>query len=76
MADGDTPREVTDPMALIAAAIQGQAPAVAMATAQQTLAHAASLAALNAVQAQQQSFISHQAATDRAVAMLYGLIDD
>ena len=60
----------------IAAAVLGQSPAVAMASAQQTLAHAASLAAMNAVQAQQQGFISHQAATDRAVAMLYGLIDE
>jgi len=63
-------------MALIAASVLGQAPAVALATAQQTLAHAASLAAMNAVHAQQQGFITHQAATDRAVAMLYGLIDD
>lgn len=76
MADDEAPQDVTDPMALIAASVLGQAPAVALATAQQTLAHAASLAAMNAVHAQQQGFITHQAATDRAVAMLYGLIDD
>jgi|GEM_PF-2532461 len=76
MAEGDAHKDAKDPMAIIAAAVLGQSPAVAMASAQQTLAHAASLAAMNAVQAQQQGFISHQAATDRAVAMLYGLIDE
>ena len=53
----------------------GVAPAVAMASAYQTLANAAAMAAYNAVHAQQQSWIAHQAATDRAVASLLSLID-
>ncbi len=66
---------VVDAVTQVNAAVLGQAPAVAMATAYQTLANAAAMAALNAVQAQQQGFIAHQAATDRAVAMLYSLIE-
>jgi hypothetical protein len=54
--------------------VLGQAPAVAFASAYQTLANAAAMAALNAVHAQQQAFIAHQAATDRAVALLLGSI--
>ena len=68
--------QLLDAVAQTSAAILGQAPAVALVSAYQTLAHASSLAALNAVHAQQQAFIAHQAATDRAVAMLLGLIDD
>ncbi|HVI02619.1 MAG TPA: RebB family R body protein [Enhygromyxa sp.] len=81
MADHSDPQaranqQVIDALLQTSAAVLGQAPAVAMASAYQTLAHAASMAALNAVHAQQQGFIAHQAATDKAVAMLLSLIDD
>ena len=48
------------------------APAVAMGSLYNTLSNSVALSAMNAVYAQQQANIAHQAATARSVAMLLG----
>jgi hypothetical protein len=48
-------------------------PAVAMASLYQTLANNIAMASLNAVYAQQQANIAHQAATAQSVALLLSL---
>ncbi len=76
MADSPLDPRIIDAITQANLAALASAPAVALASAYQTLANAASMAALNAVHAQQQAFIAHQAATDRGVALLLGLIPD
>ncbi|MBX7078565.1 MAG: RebB family R body protein [Nannocystaceae bacterium] len=75
-----TPRTVSsaviDQVTTVDTSVLGVAPAMAMAALAQTLANSAAMAAMNAVFAQQQAFIAHQAATTAAVAMLLELIDD
>ena len=67
---------VVDAVTTTNAAVVGLAPAMAMASLAQNLANAAAMAAMNAVFAQQQAFIAHQAATTQAVAILLSLIDE
>ena len=52
------------------------APAMATASLYQNLGNSAAMAAMNAVHAQQQAFIAHQAATAAAVAMLLELLGE
>lgn len=67
---------VIDAVTTVNTTTVGMAPAMAMASLAQNLANSAAMAAMNAVFAQQQAFIAHQAATTQAVAMLLALIDD
>ena len=53
--------------------VLGEAPATALAELYQTLASSLALAAMNAVQAQQNMNIAQQAATNEAVAMLFSV---
>ena len=53
--------------------VVGTAPAVAMASLYQTLANSVALASMNAVYAQQQANIVHQAATTQGIALLLSL---
>ena len=53
--------------------VLGEAPATALAGLYQTLASSLALAAMNAVQAQQNMNIAQQAATNEAVAMLFSV---
>jgi hypothetical protein len=71
-----TDPRVVDATTSVDATVVATAPAVAMAGLYQTLANAQAMAAFNAVHAQQQAFIAHQAATTAAVAMLLALIED
>lgn len=75
-----TPRTVSsavvDAVTTVDVTVVGTAPAMAMAALAQNLANSAAMAAMNAVFAQQQAFIAHQAATTSAVAMLLALIDE
>lgn len=52
----------------------GSSPGVAMAQLYQTLGYATSMAAANAVFAQQQANMAHQAATVEGVRLLYSMI--
>jgi hypothetical protein len=71
-------RETVDPVITDAVAqtnylVIGAAPAVAMANLYQTIANSVAMAAMNAVYAQQQANMVHQAATTQGVALLLSL---
>ena len=55
--------------------VLAEAPAMAMGSLYQSLANSVAMASINAVNAQQQANVLHQAATARSVAMLLSLQD-
>ncbi|QDT96849.1 RebB family R body protein [Gimesia aquarii] len=57
-------------------AVLGMAPAMAMGNLYQTMANSVAMASINAVYAQQQANIMHQAATAKSVEMLLSLQKD
>jgi len=63
--------QITDAVTQSNLAVLGNAPAVAMSTVYQSMAHSMGLMFQNSVQAQQQAAISGQAATNQGVIQLY-----
>jgi hypothetical protein len=63
--------QITDSVTQSNLAVLGNAPAVAMSTVYQSMAHSMGLMFQNSVQAQQQAAISSQAATNQGVIQLY-----
>jgi RES domain-containing protein len=63
--------QITDAVTQSNLAVLGNAPAVAMSTVYQSMAHSIGLMFQNSVQAQQQAAISSQAATNLGVIQLY-----
>ena len=64
---------ITDAVTQTNLLVVGTAPAVAMASLYQTLANSIAMASINAVYAQQQANMAHQAATAQSVALLLSL---
>jgi Killing trait len=64
--------QVTDAITQTNVKVLGEAPAMAMGSLYQSLAHAAGISAENAVTAQQQMNVTAQAATTMGVAHLLG----
>lgn len=64
---------VTDAVTQTNLLVLGTAPAMAMASLYQTLANSIAMASMNAVHAQQQAHIAHQAATTQGVALLLSI---
>ncbi len=69
MADTASP-QVTDAVTQTSVQVVAASPAMAMGNLYQNLAHSAGLAAMNAVFAQHQAHMLHQASTAKGVAML------
>lgn len=65
--------QITDAVTQANVKVLADAPAMAMGTIYQTLAHATGLQFMNAVNAQQQSNILQQAATTQGVIQLYSV---
>jgi hypothetical protein len=65
-----TATQVTDAVTTTNAAVVGSSPAQAIGSTYQTLVNATSMASANAVFAQQQTYITYQAATTQAVDQL------
>jgi hypothetical protein len=65
--------QITDSVSQANTKVLGDAPAVAMGSLYQATAQALSNAAHNAANAQQQSYVTAQAATTQGVATLYAL---
>jgi len=63
--------QISDSVTQSSLAVLGNAPAVAMSTVYQSMAHSMGLMFQNSVQAQQQAAISSQAATNQGVIQLY-----
>lgn len=63
--------QITDSVTQSNLAVLGNAPALAMSTVYQSMAHSMGLMFQNSVQAQQQAAISSQAATNQGVIQLY-----
>lgn len=63
--------QITDAVTQSNLAVLGNAPALAMSTVYQSMAHSVGLMFQNSVQAQQQAAISSQAATNQGVIQLY-----
>ena len=63
--------QITDAVTQSNLAVLGNAPAVAMSTVYQSMAHSMGLMFQNSVQSQQQAAISSQAATNQGVIQLY-----
>ncbi|MFT4925141.1 MAG: hypothetical protein ACI8WB_001231 [Phenylobacterium sp.] len=63
--------QIIDSVASSNTAVLGQAPAIAMGSLYQTIGNSVAMAAANAVFAQQQANVTHQAATTLGVAKLY-----
>jgi hypothetical protein len=72
MADTVNP-QITDAITQTNVAVLGQAPAVAIGSLYQTISNSVSMAAANAVFAQQQANVVYQAATTMGVAKLLSL---
>jgi hypothetical protein len=72
MADTVNP-QITDAVTQTNVAVVGQAPAVAIGSLYQTISNSVSMAAANAVFAQQQANVVYQAATTMGVAKLLSL---
>ena len=64
--------QVTDSVATTNVQNVASSPAVAMGSLYNTISNSVALSAINAVHAQQQANIVHQAATARSVALLLG----
>lgn len=73
MPDTTVNPQITDAVTQSNVNVLGQAPAMAMGTLYQSLAHSTGLLFENAVAAQQQQAIVAQAATTQGVAMLYSI---
>jgi len=73
MPDTTVNPQITDAVTQSNVNVLGQAPAMAMGTIYQSLAHSTGLLFENAVAAQQQQAIVAQAATTQGVAMLYSI---
>jgi len=73
MADETVNPAVTDAVTQTSVLVVGTAPALAMASLYQTMANSLAMAALNAVHAQQQANIVHQAATAQGIALLLSI---
>ncbi len=73
MAERKLNPQVTDAVTQTDVSVVGVAPAMAMASLYQTLGYSVGMAAMNAVFAQQQANMAHQAATTQQVAMLLSL---
>jgi len=65
--------EITDSVTQVNVKVLGNAPAMAMGNLYQATAQALSNAAHNATNAQQQSYVTAQAATTQGVATLYAI---
>lgn len=63
--------QITDSISQTGVHVLGNSPALALASLYQATAHALALAAHNAVQAQQQTNVTAQAATAAGVALIY-----
>lgn len=64
---------VTDAVTQTNLLVVGTAPAMAMASLYQTLANSVAMAAMNAVYAQQQANMAHQAATVKGISVLLSI---
>jgi hypothetical protein len=64
---------VTDAVTQTTLIVIGTAPAMALARLYQTLANSVAMASINAVYAQQQANMTHQAATVDAIALLLSI---
>lgn len=73
MAEEQVNPAITDAVTQTNVAVLGAAPAVAMANLYQTLANSIAMASMNAVYAQQQANMAHQAATVQGVALLLSI---
>ena len=76
MADSKVNEQITDALTQTNAGVVGAAPAMAMGNLYQIVGNQWAMASLNAVYAQQQAFMTHQAATVRGVALLLSLDTD
>lgn len=65
--------QITDAVSQVGTTVLGDAPAVAMGNLYQATAQALAMAAHNATNAQQQSYVTAQAATTMGVATLYSI---
>lgn len=65
--------QITDAVTQANVKVLGDSPAMAMSNLYQTMSQSLSLAAQNAVTAQQQSNIVHQATTTQGVSLLYSV---
>ncbi|GBF82101.1 RebB family R body protein [Aphanothece sacrum] len=65
--------QITDAVTQANVKVLGDSPAMAMSNLYQTMSQSLSLSAQNAVTAQQQSNIVHQAATTQGVSLLYSV---
>jgi hypothetical protein len=73
MANKNAATQVTDAVTQTNVMVLGSAPAVAMANLYQSLANSVAMAAMNAVYAQQQANMVHQAATAQGIALLLSI---
>ena len=73
MTDTTVSTQITDAVTQANVKVLGDSPAMAMSNLYQTMSQSLSLAAQNAVTAQQQSNIVHQAATTQGVSLLYSV---
>ena len=65
--------QITDSVTQTGVQVLGDAPAVAMSSVFQSLAHSTSILSQNAVQAQKQAAIASQAATKQGIIQLYSV---
>lgn len=70
---GEVDPQITDAVTQMNIKVVGEAPAMAIGSLYQTIGNSVAMAAANAVYAQQQSNIAHQAATTQCVALLLSL---
>jgi len=73
MAEASVNSMITDAVTQTNVLVVGTAPAVAMASLYQTIANSVALASINAVYAQQQANMAHQAATIEGIAVLLSI---
>lgn len=73
MAEDTVNSMITDAVTQTNVLVVGTAPAVAMASLYQTLANSVAMASINAVYAQQQGNMAHQAATLEGIAVLLSI---
>lgn len=65
--------QITDAVTQVNVKVLGESPALSLSNLYQTISQSLSLSAQNAVMAQQQSNIVHQAATTQGVSLLYSV---
>ena len=66
-------KQITDAVTQVNVKVLGESPALSLSNLYQTISQSLSLSAQNAVMAQQQSNIVHQAATTQGVSLLYSI---